>query len=256
MRWRSSIPLCITMAVLGSPSCRRASPTDSSGPRSPRPTQGITASQQGEAYYKAEDYPGAAWVFEQTLAGAIPGDRQRAQFWLGKSYFRLDDFTRSAAVMMEIAQTPDHPFQALSLPWLVSLHDEMPDDRAVLQLLGELGPDFIDHDEFTFVRGDLLTAIGEYQLRTRRPEQALATLQQVQEHEGDFGRTNLWAGRAAAQLGRDQLALDYFRIAATWNAPSRKERRKRERQGRLDPQRERVLAEAAAELERLGQPLE
>ncbi|MEM6995041.1 MAG: hypothetical protein AAF721_31295, partial [Myxococcota bacterium] len=97
-------------------------------PNAPPPAPPATAAPagspmaQGEAQDKAEDYEGAAVQFYKIASGEIPGDTYRAQFWIGKSIYKLSFYSSSLSVYDEIVTAgPAHPFHKLTLPWLASL---------------------------------------------------------------------------------------------------------------------------------------
>ncbi len=219
-------------------------------PGVPKPSSGTPSNSKGEALYKSEDYAAAAWVFEQLVAGAADGDRERAQFWLGKSYFQLDDFDQATQVFLSIVAAPEHEHRTMVFAWLLALRRERPDDVELLRTIGEHGEALLEDEMLVAVRDQLLVALGEHRLRTGQPALALAVLQQVTEGWGSYGEAQLFAGLSAERLGRREEAIERLSVAATWGAPTRRERRK----GQVDAYEERVRRRAARELERLGQP--
>ncbi len=249
VRWSCVVAPLLVVAGLGSVGCK---PTveQPDPPGVPVPIHGTPSNPIGEALYKTEDYAAAAWVFEQLVAGAAEGDRAKAEFWLGKSYFQLDDFTRATRVFMSIARDEPHEYRTLAFPWLVTLRRERPEDVELLQLIGEHAEALLEDELFAAMRDPLLLAVGEHRLRTGRPAEALAWLEQVSDGTNAYEEAQLLAGLAAAQLGRRAEAIERLSLAATRGAPTRRERRK----GEVDPREERIRQRAAQELERLGQP--
>lgn len=217
-------------------------------PRAPEPVAGTPSNDLGERLYKAEDYPAAAWVFEQLLTRPGDGDRPRAEFWLGKSYYQLDDFDRSARMFLAIARAPEHEYRMLSFAWLLSLRRERPDDAEIVQVIGAEGEALLEDEALVEIRDMVLVALGEHRLRTGRPIEALALLLQVPQEYGSYGEAQLFAGLAAERLGRHAEAVERLLVAATWGTPTPRERRR----GVVDDHEERVRQRAARELERLG----
>ncbi len=220
-------------------------------PGVPKPVSGTPSNSKGEQLYKAEDYAGAAWVFEQLAAGAEDGDRAQAQFWLGKSYFQLEDFDRATQVFLSVVAAPEHEHRTMAFAWLLALRRERPDDVELLRTIGEHGEALLEDETLGQVRDQLLVALGEHRLRTGRPAEALAVLLQVTDGWAAYGEAQLLAGLSEERLGRRAEAIERLSVAATWGAPTRRDRRK----GEVDAYEERVRRRAAGELARLGQPL-
>jgi tetratricopeptide (TPR) repeat protein len=247
--WSCSAARLLVVAGLALAGCRPEA-QQPSVPGVPRPITGTPSNSTGEALYKSEDYAAAAWVFEQLVAGAADGDREQAQFWLGKSYFQLEDFERATRVFLSIVAAPEHEHRTMAFPWLLALRRERPGDVVLLRTIGEHGEALLEDEMFAAIRDQVLIAVGEDRLRTGHTVEALALLQQVPEAYASYGEAQLLAGLAAERLGRQAEAIERLSVAATRGAPTRRE----QREGQVDAYEERVRRRAARELERLGQP--
>jgi Flp pilus assembly protein TadD len=247
MRWSRSTARVLLLAGVVVIGCR-PEPEASAGPRAPEPVAGTPSHELGQALYKQEDYPAAAWVFERVIEGAQGEDRAHAEFWLGKSYFQLDDFERATQVFLAIVRAQGHEHRMVAFAWLVTLRKEQPDDGELLRAIGDEGEVLLVEESLTAMRDPILIALGEHRLRTGRPADAVMLLQQVPEASPSYGEAQLFAGLAAERLGRRAEAIDRLFVAATRGAPTRRERRK----GQVDPYEERVRQRATRELERLG----
>jgi len=245
--WPRAAARLLLVAGIAVAGCR-PEPEQPSGPRAPEPVAGTPSTELGQTLYKREDYPAAAWVFERLVEGAEGEERAGAEFWLGKSYFQLDDFERATRVFLTIVRTREHEHRMLAFAWLVALRKERPDDVELQQAIGDEGEALLEEESLVQLRDPILVALGEHRLRTGRPAEALALLEQVPAQSSSYGEAQLFAGLAAERLARRSEAIARLSEAATRGAPTRRERRK----GEVDPYEERVRQRAARELERLG----
>jgi tetratricopeptide (TPR) repeat protein len=167
---------------------------------------------QGEAAYKAEDYEGAAIQFHKIADGEIPGDVPRAQFWLGKSLYKLGFFSASLSVFDEIVQAgPSHPFHKLTLPWLASLSRELPEGAEVLQKVGTYKPTDLESEEFDEVRDELYYLLGRFYYQKGDLAQGIALLDQVPEKSDYYIPSKFFLGVAYTRDWKGEPAVDAFK---------------------------------------------
>ncbi|MCA9704337.1 MAG: hypothetical protein KDK70_00650 [Myxococcales bacterium] len=167
---------------------------------------------QGEAAYKAEDYEGAAIQFHKIAAGEIPGDVPRAQFWLGKSLYKLQFYSASLSVFDEIVQAgPSHPFHKLTLPWLASLSRELPEGAEVLQKVGTYKPTDLESEEFDEVRDELYYLLGRFYYQKGDLAQGIALLDQVPQKSDYYIPAKFFLGVAYTRDWKGEPAVDAFK---------------------------------------------
>src|SRR5690606_4193018 len=183
-------------------------------PPAPPPTVAPAGSPmaQGEAAYKAEDYEGAAIQFHKIASGEIPGDVPRAQFWLGKSLYKLEFYSASLSVFDEIVQAgPSHPFHKLTLPWLASLSRELPEGAEVLQKVGTYKPTDLESEEFDEVRDELYYLLGRFYYQKGDLAQGIALLDQVPEKSDYYIPAKFFLGVAYTRDWKGEPAVDAFK---------------------------------------------
>jgi tetratricopeptide (TPR) repeat protein len=188
------------------------------GPPAPPPAPPATAAPagspmaQGEAAYKAEDYEGAAIQFHKIADGEIPGDAPRAQFWLGKSLYKLGFFSASLSVFDEIVQAgAAHPFHKLTLPWLASLSRELPEGAEVLQKVGTYKPTDLESEEFDEVRDELYYLLGRFYYQKGDLAQGIALLDQVPEKSDYYIPAQFFLGVAYTRDWKGEPAVESFK---------------------------------------------
>ncbi|MGB1274886.1 MAG: tetratricopeptide repeat protein, partial [Nannocystaceae bacterium] len=122
------------------PSGGNAAVPPSASPLNSAPPTGKLKSAEDQ--YKGNKFDQAAMAFAEAAGQQIPGDTPRAQFWLGKSLYKLGFFASSLSVFGEIvAAGPTHPYHKLTLPWLASLSRELPEGAGVLEKVGSYKPE-------------------------------------------------------------------------------------------------------------------
>ncbi|MBC8072022.1 MAG: hypothetical protein IAG13_27110 [Deltaproteobacteria bacterium] len=157
----------------------------------------LGSNAQGETNYKAEDYEAAAIQFHKIASGEIPGDQPRAQFWLGKTLYKLKFYSASLSVYDEIVQAgPAHPFHKLTLPWLASLARELPEGAEVLQKIGRYKPTDLEDEAFDEVRDELYYLLGRFYYDKGDLPQGIALLDQVPNQSDYYIRAQFFLGVA------------------------------------------------------------
>lgn len=243
----SRVPLAL--ALLLACASRIPEPTASREPGVPRRDSGIRSLDEAIGRYKSERYAEATWGFREIAAGRIEGDPRKAEFWLAKGYFRLDDHARAIAILVAIAGDPEHPFYVHALPWLAHLREYHPDDARVMRAIASYPLSILDEADLREVQGDLRLAFAIHRLRSGDPGGAWEFASAVSSGSDAYREAQLIAGLAADRLGQRAQAIAHLQIAAT--SPERTRRRRQV----LTPRQaleESVRARARRELEHHG----
>lgn len=167
---------------------------------------------QGEAQYKGEDYEAAAIQFFKVYSGEIPGDQPRAQFWLGKTLYKLKFYSASLSIYDEIVQAgPAHPFHKLTLPWLASLARELPEGAEVLQKIGRYKPTDLEDEAFDDVRDELYYLLGRFYYEKGDLPQGIALLDQVPNASDYYIPAQFFLGVAQTRAFQGEPAVNAFK---------------------------------------------
>ncbi len=184
-------------------------------PAAPAPAPSATAggsNAQGEALYKAEDFQASAIQFYKISAGEIPGDQPRAQYWLGKTLYKLEFFSASLSVFDEIVQAgPSHPFHKLTLPWLASLSRELPEGAEVLQKIGTYKPTDLEDEDFDEVRDELYYLLGRFHYQKGDLPQSIALLEQVPKNSDYYIPSQFFLGVAHTRDFKGEPSVEAFK---------------------------------------------
>lgn len=233
----SLLSLCATWALYSAPADAAPAPPPAkvpppSGPAVPPPSGGAVPPPSGgpvigssnpsgaatgvlaeaEDKYKAEDYQGAAVIFHAVSSGKTPGDKLRAQFWLGKSLYKLQFYAVSLAVFSEIVTTgPQHPYHKLTLPWLASLSRELPEGAGVLEKVGTYKPTELEDSAFDEVRDELYYLLGRFYYQKGDLGQAIALLGQVPDNSEYYIPAQFFLGVAETREFHGPQAVEAFK---------------------------------------------
>lgn len=197
----------------GAPPPPPAGPVPKTPPTAPPPPVGaMGANAQGEAQYKAGDYEAAAIQFYKVVANEVPGDQPRAQFWLGKTLYKLKFYSASLSIFDEIVQAgPSHPFHKLTLPWLASLSRELPEGAEVLQKIGRYKSTDLEDEAFDEVRDELYYLLGRFYYEKGDLPQGIALLDQVPESSEYYIPAQFFLGVAHTRNFAGEPAVEAFK---------------------------------------------
>ncbi|HWB75120.1 MAG TPA: hypothetical protein VG755_09190 [Nannocystaceae bacterium] len=189
-----------------------ASPPPPGPPPAAPDAPALGSNAQGETQYKAEDYEAAAIQFHKIATNEIPGDQPRAQFWLGKTLYKLKFYSASLSIFDEIVQAgPAHPFHKLTLPWLASLARELPEGAEVLQKIGRYKPTDLEDEAFDEVRDELYYLLGRYYYDKGDLPQGIALLDQVPNQSDYYIRAQFFLGVAHTRNFAGEPAVAAFK---------------------------------------------
>ena len=233
LRLSSLVPLTLCVALSAYVSSASAAPPPPSGglpPPSggaPPPSGGLPPPSGGagpaagpatgvlkdaEEQYKAEKYDAAAKTFHAVAAGKTPGDAKRAQFWLGKTLYKLEFYAASFSVFNEIVNAgPSHPYHKLTLPWLASLSKELPEGAGVLEQVGKYKPADLEDSAFDDVRDELYYLLGRFNYQKGDLGQAISLLGQVPDKSDYYIPAQFFLGVAETREYHGKEAVEAYK---------------------------------------------
>ena len=188
-------------------------PPDAGAPPPPPSTaRAGGANGQCEAEYDSGQYEAAAVQCYKIAAGEIPGDQPRAQFWLGKTLYKLGFYSAALSVLDEIvAAGPSHAYHKLTLPWLASISRELPEGAEVLQKIGTYKPGDLEDSAFDEVRDELYYLLGRFYYQKGDLAQGIALLGQVPQNSDYYIPAQFFLGVAHTREFQGEPAVDAFK---------------------------------------------
>jgi tetratricopeptide (TPR) repeat protein len=227
------------------PASGGAVPPPSGGPAVPPPSGPVAPASgpatgvllDAEEKYKAEDFQGAAVIFNAVATGKTPGDTYRAQFWLGKTLYKLEFYAVSLATFSAIVTAgPSHPYHKLTLPWLASLSRELPEGAGVLEKVGTYKPADLEDSAFDEVRDELYYLLGRFYYQKGDLGQSIALLGQVPDDSDYYIPAQFFLGVAETREFHGPQAVEAFKQVLRKNIQLReqfaKDKRKRKKEAK------------------------
>ena len=141
-----------------------------------------------------------------------PGDQPRAQFWLGKTLYKLGFYSASLSILDEIvAAGAAHPFHKLTLAWLASLSRELPEGAEVLEKVGTYKPTDLEDADFDEVRDELYYLLGRFYYQKGDLAQGIALLDQVPQNSDYYIPAQFFLGVAHTREFQGEPAVSAFK---------------------------------------------
>lgn len=218
-----------------------------SGPIAPTtgPATGVLA--DAEEKYKAEDYQGAAVIFNAVATGKTPGDTYRAQFWLGKALYKLQFYAVSLATFNAIVSAgPSHPYHKLTLPWLASLSRELPEGAGVLEKVGTYKPADLEDSAFDEVRDELYYLLGRFYYQKGDLGQSIALLGQVPDNSDYYIPAQFFLGVAETREFHGPQAVEAFKNVLRKNISLREAAAKNKKKTKKEQKKKKKALKVAA----------
>ena len=219
----------------------------------------VSGSQtEAESQYQAGNYEAAAVQFRAIATGQSGGDGPRAQFWLGKTLYKLEFYGAALAIFDQIVQAgPSHPYHRVTLPWLASMSRVLPEGAGVLEKVGTYKPSELEHEAFDEVRDELYYLLGRFYYLKGDLGQAIALLTQVPNESDFYIPAQFFMGVAETRELKAEPAVAAFKEVLRKNLQLRegedrqraRKRKKKERLARLSIRKRKKLGLTEAELE-------
>ena len=139
--------------------------------------------------YDKGDFYSASIEFKKVLDGDTEdsdANRQRAQFFMGKTLYQLKYYAASLASFDNIVeQGEEHRYHAATLKWLAALSRVLPETSGILNKIGTYDPSALEGDLMKEVRDELYYLLGKHFYRNGDFEQAIGLFQRV-DRENEF----------------------------------------------------------------------
>lgn len=165
--------------------------------------------------YEKEDYYSASIELKKVIAGETQdsqGNRQRAEFLLGKTLYQLKFYAASLAYFDRITGAgPTHPYYSASLKWLAALSRVLPESSGILEKIGAYDPAELEQPVLQDVRDELYYLLGRHFYRRGELDQAIALYNRVREESEFYLRAKFFEGVTYVRKFEARPALDSFK---------------------------------------------
>ena len=161
--------------------------------RPPSPTM-----QKALKLYAAKDYFSATIELHRVVEGQS-GDstatKQRAEFWMGKTLYRLGFYSASLSYFDRIVEKGDtHRYHSATLKWLASLSRQLPESVGILEKVGKYKRAELEQPALDQVRHELFYLLGRYHYRAGNFKEALGLFSSVPASSPFYARAKFMEG--------------------------------------------------------------
>jgi outer membrane protein assembly factor BamD (BamD/ComL family) len=167
--------------------------------------------------FEQKKYEDAAMGFERSAAGKSKdgkGNRQRAQFLLGQSLYKMGYYQSALTVFDDIsAQGPAHIDFGATLQWLGMLASKLPESSGIIEKVGRYGigalEEFKEKDSGLY--NQLLYLMGRHLYDQTSFRQAIDVFQEVDPKSAQYTYAKFFEGISFIRMRQARPAIASFR---------------------------------------------
>src|SRR6188474_2039148 len=119
--------------------------------------------------YDKKDFFSASIELKKVLDGESGDDaknKQRAEFFMGKTLYQMGFYAGSLAYFDKIVQAGDaHTYHGAALKWLAALSRVLPETSGILEKIGTYDAKALDDSSLQTVKDELLFLLGRHYYR-------------------------------------------------------------------------------------------
>src|SRR5262249_11782950 len=174
--------------------------TDPSAKGQPAPASGPASKTLERALklYEGEDYYSSSIELHKVIEGES-GDsepnKQRAEFWMGKTLYNLRFYSAALSYFDRIVQKgPAHSYYNATLKWLASLSRVLPESAGILEKIGKYNKGELEQPALESVRHELSYLLGRYYYTQGNFKEAVALFQQVPLENEFYAKAKFFEG--------------------------------------------------------------
>ncbi len=201
-------------AVEHQPVAGKRKPPQSSGKQGPA----SKTLERALKLYDAEDYPMSSIELNKVCEGQTGDDeanRQRAEFFMGKTLFNMKYYSASLSYFDRIVQKgPAHRYYSKTLQWLASLSRFLPDSQStgVLEKIGKYTRADLDQPALEPVRDELYYLLGRYYYSKAQFKEAIELFRGIPDSSQQYyAPARFFEGVAWARQNKGKEASDAFK---------------------------------------------
>lgn len=216
-RMRTCFAVLLTMALLALPISAQAQKDDmdfepeeisKSEPESP------TLIRAKKLYDKGDHYS-ASIEFYKVVKGETQdseGNKQKAEFFLGKTLYQMGFYAGSLAYFDQIVQKGGaHRYYPITLKWLAALSKVLPETAGILEKIGKYSRQDIEDPALDQVRPELYYLLGKQYYKQGQFEQAIELFGLVPQDSPWFIHAKFFEGVTYVRQNQGAPAVEAFK---------------------------------------------
>lgn len=168
--------------------------------------------------YDKKDFFSASIELKKVLDGESGDDaknKQRAEFFMGKTLYQMGFYAGSLAYFDKIVQAGDaHTYHGAALKWLAALSRVLPETSGILEKIGTYDPSALDDSSLQSVKDELLFLLGRHYYRKGGDgdfDKAIGLFQQVNRDSEFFIKAKFFEGVTYVRKYEGKPAVDAFK---------------------------------------------
>ena len=168
--------------------------------------------------YDKKDFFSASIELKKVLDGESGDDaknKQRAEFFMGKTLYQMGFYAGSLAYFDKIVQAGDaHTYHGAALKWLAALSRVLPETSGILEKIGTYDPSALNDSSLASVKDELLFLLGRHYYRKGADgdfDKAIGLFQQVSRDSEFFIKAKFFEGVTYVRKYEGKPAVDAFK---------------------------------------------
>ena len=170
---------------------------------------------RGLKFYDKGDYYSASIELYKVVQGETndsAANKQRAEFFLGKTMYQMKYYAAALAYFDQIVQTgAPHRYFGITLKWLAALAKVLPESSGILERVGQYSRDELEDPALDKVRGELYYLLGKHFYREGDLEQATELFQSVPETSDFYVKARFFEGVSHVRQYEGAPAIEAFK---------------------------------------------
>ena len=168
--------------------------------------------------YDKKDFFSASIELKKVLDGESGDDaknKQRAEFFMGKTLYQMQFYAGSLAYFDKIVQGGDaHTYHGAALKWLAALSRVLPETSGILEKIGTYDAKALDDPSLSSVKDELLFLLGRHYYRKGGDgdfDKAIQLFGQVDRQSEFFIKAKFFEGVTYVRKFEGKPAVDAFK---------------------------------------------
>jgi len=165
--------------------------------------------------YDKKDFFSASIELKKVLDGESGDDaknKQRAEFFMGKTLYQMGFYAGSMAYFDKIVQAGDnHTYHGAALKWLAALSRVLPETSGILEKIGTYDAAALNDPSLASVKDELLFLLGRHFYKHGDFDKATSLFQQVDRNSPFFIKAKFFEGVTYVRKYEGKPAVDAFK---------------------------------------------
>lgn len=171
--------------------------------------------QKALKLYESRDYYSASIELHKVIegeSGDSAANKQRAEFWMGKTLYHLGFFSASLSYFDRIVQKGgSHRYYNATLKWLASLSRSLPETAGILKRIGKYDRSQLEQPALAKVRDELFYLLGRYHYRTSNFKEAISLFSSIPAKSKFYARAKFMEGISYVRTYKAKPAARAFK---------------------------------------------